>query len=356
VRTTARITAQPSADSIVRATARASSTPVRDAASPSPDLTAHRSPAPRGLGALRPVLLGAAVAALLIWPVPGFAALLAGLVGAALLGSPSWSARGSQTLLKVCVVALGAGLDLGVVLRAGADGFSTAALTLGVALAVGALLAKVLRVDRETAILVTLGTAICGGSAIAAAAPVLRARPGSIGVAIGIVFLLNAVALIVFPALGAAFGLSAESYGLWCALAIHDTSSVVGAAASGGPEALEIATVTKLARALWILPVCAVLSIAIARREPGTKGGRLPRVPLFIVLFVGAAALVSLVPALAPAGQVVAGAGRHGLTVALFAIGLSITPAALRSMNWRQLALGLGLWIVLGAVALALVA
>jgi uncharacterized integral membrane protein (TIGR00698 family) len=257
--------------------------------------------------------------------------------------------------LKASVVALGAGLDLALVLSVGAAGFGTSLVTLTVAIAAGLVLARVLRIERDTALLVTVGTAICGGSAIAAAAPVLRARPASVGIAIGVVFLLNAVALVLFPVLGDVFDLAPAAFGEWCALAIHDTSSVVGAAATHGPEALEVATVAKLARSLWIVPVCLALALFAAPKPAEGERRRYGKPPVFVFAFVAAAALVTFVPALAQAGDMVASVGRRGLVLALFALGLSIDRATLRQLGARHLGLGVALWIALAAVALALV-
>ncbi|MEZ5979028.1 MAG: putative sulfate exporter family transporter [Planctomycetota bacterium] len=323
------------------------------ATSPALPAPARRRPfAGLGPGPGRALLVAAALLCV-VQPVPGFAALLGGALVALVADVPAFAQKAGKQLLAWSIVALGFGTDLAVVARTGLDGVGAAAITLAVAFATGLLLSRVLRIDREVALLVTVGTAICGGSAIAAAAPVLRARSSSIGVALGVVFLLNAVALVLFPAIGDALGLDAHAFGRWCALAIHDTSSVVGAAAHRGTESLEIATVTKLARSLWIVPICFALSFAVQRPE-GEKR-RVPRPPLFIVLFVAAAGLVALFPALAVPGHTVAAGGRRGLTLALFTIGLGLTPASLRAVGGRNLALGVGLWVALGAVSLALV-
>ena len=340
-----------------------------------PMLSAMESPAARSpFAAFRlaaVVLVGLACA---WWPVPGFVALLAGGAIAAAGWAPRASHAAGQWLLKGSVVALGAGIDLSLVVRAGIDGLGAAAATLGAALLAGVLLAKWLKIERDAAWLITVGTAICGGSAIAAAAPVLRAKPAAVGVAIGVVFLLNAVALLLFPWLGARLGLDAAQFGEWCALAIHDTSSVVGAAATRGHEALELATVMKLGRSLWIVPVCIGLAFVPeaaasgaatsgAAASGGARSGgadslerlrRRPiwlRPPLFVLAFVAAAALVALLPALAPIGQSIAALGKRGLIVALFAVGLSIDRATLRTLQWRHLGLGIALWGLLAAVA-----
>ncbi len=305
--------------------------------------------APRNLG----LLLGAL--ACLALPVPGFVALLLGALLAWGHDVPTFVPRAGKQLLMASVVALGAGTRLDVLLKTGLSGLGTALITLTVAFAAGLLLARWLRIERDVALLITVGTAICGGSAIAAAAPALRARPSSVGVALGVVFLLNAIALFVFPWLGQALGLDAQAFGEWCALAIHDTSSVVGAAATHGDGALEVATVTKLARSLWILPVCLALSFVPARGIETGKRRAFPRPPLFVLAFVALAALVALVPALEEPGRLLAAGGRRCLVLALFSMGLSLTPASLRAASGRILVLGLSLWLLLGGVALALV-
>lgn len=323
----------------------------------------HRSPSlPKWLCGAALAGVGVACAA---WPVPGFVAVLLGGGFAALGVAPRGSHAAAQWLLKGSVVALGFGLDLAQVVRVGVAGVEAAAATLAIALVVGALLARWLKIERDAGWLITVGTAICGGSAIAAAAPVLRAKPAAVGVAVGVVFLLNAVALLLFPWLGEALGLKPAQFGEWCALAIHDTSSVVGAAATRGSEALELATVMKLGRSLWIVPVCVGLAFL---PEPGaaavTASGGAQRLrqrpvwmrpPLFVVAFVLAAASIALLPQLAPLGQQCAALGKRGLVLALFAVGLSIDRATLRTLRWRHLGLGVALWLLLAAVALQFV-
>lgn len=288
--------------------------------------------------------------------VPSFGALALGAGLALSQRSPlldvKRSAKLGNKLMKASIVAMGAGMNLGVVLEVGVDGLATTAVTLSIALLLGYAVGRVLGVGWQIATLVTVGTAICGGSAIAAMAPVIRARPGHVGVALGVVFLLNAVALFLFPLLGTWLEMDPVLFGRWSALAIHDTSSVVGAAAAHGPEALEIATVTKLARALWILPVVLIADWIRRRVSVSPDEGGQPSVPLFILLFVGCATLVSLLPALQPAGMELAGIGRRGLVVALFFIGLGFTRDTVKSIGARPMVLGLALWVSLGVGSL----
>jgi uncharacterized integral membrane protein (TIGR00698 family) len=291
--------------------------------------------------------------------LPSIAALALGAAMGLALGAPTWAHATGQRLLKLGVIGLGAGLDLGYVVRAGLNGLGTTCLTLFGTLALGAWLARRFRVGGDLGTLITVGTAICGGSAIAAAAPALRARGEDVGVALAVVFALNAAALVVFPFVGHTLGLDPLVFARWCALAIHDTSSVVAAAATFGPEALELATVTKLARALWIVPVVFALGWLRARRAraagQGVTDAAGPQFPVFILGFVGAAALVSFVPTLAPIGEHVANAARRVLLLALFVLGLGTSASTLRNVGARPLVLGLTLWAAVSAASLALV-
>jgi uncharacterized integral membrane protein (TIGR00698 family) len=217
-------------------------------------------------------------------------------------------------------------------------------------------LGRWLRVERQTSLLITTGTSICGGSAIAAVGPAIGARSEAMGVSLATVFLLNAVALYLFPAIGHALGLSQHQFAIWAAVAIHDTSSVVGAAASYGSVALEQATVLKLARALWILPMT-VVAAAVARRRGAREGAAPPiAVPWFIGLFVLAAvARSSLPPAAEPALDAAARAARWLLVVTLFLIGAGLSRATLRAVGLRPMLQGLLLWLVVGGLSLLVV-
>jgi uncharacterized integral membrane protein (TIGR00698 family) len=283
--------------------------------------------------------------------------LLLGLLVALSAGNPylPWTRKATGHLLALAVIGLGAGMDLRVVARVGAHGIFYTAAGIATALALAALLTRALRVERNTGILIGVGTAICGGSAIAAMVPVLRPKEHEVSVALGTVFLLNAVALFVFPPIGHLAGLSDAQFGLWSALAIHDTSSVVGAAVAWGGKAVEIATTVKLARALWIVP----LTFAVAawhRRTQGETGQGKPRRPWFIAGFVAAAALVTYLPALQGAGNVVSAVARQALVVTLFLIGSNLTRAALQEVGVRPLAEGVLLWIAVAGLSLAAIA
>jgi uncharacterized integral membrane protein (TIGR00698 family) len=288
--------------------------------------------------------------------VPAAAALASGAAVALTLGNPLSRRTGplARRLLPAAVVGLGGAMDLAQVARAGARGAGYTVVSIAATLALGWLLARRLGVDRRTGALVAVGTAICGGSAIAAAAPVVGADERETSVALGTVFLLNSVALLVFPPVGHLAGLGEPAFGLWAALAIHDTSSVVGAALQYGPVATTVATTVKLARALWIVPVTLGLGLAIRRRggEAGRRGGR---PPWFILGFLLVAAAATFAPGLAPAGHAAAAVARQAMVLTLFLVGLGLSRASLRAVGLRPLLLGLLLWSLAAAGTLAAV-
>lgn len=289
--------------------------------------------------------------ALTPWASGGLA-LVAGIAFALLWGTPRPAqVKQWQTwLLQASVVGLGAGMDLGVVAKVGASGigqtFVSLALTLGVAL----VLAKALSTERTTSLLIGVGTAICGGSAIAAVAPAIGAKSHQSSVALAVVFLLNAAALVLFPRIGHAVGLSEEDFGLWSALAIHDTSSVVGATLQYGPTALAVGTTVKLVRALWIVP----LTLLLARYWPKDEGAKTgpSKKPYFIGGFVLMAALATWVPGLSAPGALVAQGARHVLVATLFLVGAGVSRETLRQVGARPLVLGVVLWALVGTATL----
>jgi uncharacterized integral membrane protein (TIGR00698 family) len=253
--------------------------------------------------------------------------------------------RLSKFLLQASVVCLGFGMNLAQVVRVGKSGFLYTAIGITFALSLGLLLGWVLRVGKIQSFLISAGTAICGGSAIAALGPVTGASEEAMAVSMGTVFVLNSVALFLFPAIGGAMHLSQTQFGLWAALAIHDTSSVVGAAAKYGAVALAIGTTVKLARALWIVPL--TLGVAAVKRS-----GAKVRLPWFILLFVLAAVMNSYVPWLKFAYPELARLGRLGLAVTLFLIGTGITRQTIRQVGARPLVQGVLLWIVTASLSL----
>ena len=288
---------------------------------------------------------------------PAAAAQVGGALLALTLGNPlqgrtrAWS----QRLLPLSVVGLGADMNLRMVAKAGLHGLGYTALSLVIVLALGWWLARLLKVERDAGLLISVGTAICGGSAIAAVAPVLRAKEHEITVALATVFLLNAAALVLFPTIGHAFGLSQEAFGLWSALAIHDTSSVVGAGLAYGPRALEVATTVKLARALWIVPLTLAIGWLVARRGETAPDAPPLKKPWFIGGFLVMAALVTFVPALQGPGHLVAIAARRMLVLTLFLIGAGLSREALRRVGLRPLLQGLLLWLIVAALGLGAV-
>jgi uncharacterized integral membrane protein (TIGR00698 family) len=261
---------------------------------------------------------------------------------------PHLSRNAARILLQVSVVALGFGMDLHEVLRAGRSGFIYTALGISFSLIVGLMLGKFLRIGGNASYLITAGTAICGGSAIAAIGPILRADDEEMAVSLGTVFILNSIALLTFPPIGNVLHLTQSQFGLWAALAIHDTSSVVGAAAKYGAQALVVGTTVKLARALWIVPL-ALVTAAVKHSKT-----RVP-LPWFILFFCLAAVVNTYVPAFANLDRWAFNAGRLGLTATLFLIGTGISIATLKSVGWRPLLQGVLLWIMVAAVTLYLI-
>jgi uncharacterized integral membrane protein (TIGR00698 family) len=263
----------------------------------------------------------------------------------------------ARILLQVCVVALGFGMNLHEVLKAGRSGFVYTALGISFALLVGLALGRTLQVRGNSSFLITAGTAICGGSAIAAIGPILHADDEEMSVSLGTVFILNSVALLIFPPIGGALHLSQSQFGLWAALAIHDTSSVVGAAAKYGPQALVIGTTVKLARALWIVPLAlatAAIKRSKSKKETESKvlGESTIQYPWFILFFCFAAILNTYVPAISALSHSVFGLGRLGLTATLFLIGTGISRATLKEVGWRPLLQGVLLWAAVGITSL----
>lgn len=280
-------------------------------------------------------------------------ALVAGGVIAFFLGNVYPTKNYTHRLLTWSVVGLGAGMNLHDVLAAGARGIGYAALSIACVLIMGTCLRRLLKVDPDTGLLMTFGTAICGGSAIAALTPVIRAKPHAVSVALGAVFLLNALALVTFPWIGHALGMSERAFGLWSALAIHDTSSVVGATVSYGPIAAQVGTTVKLARALWIVPL--VVLIGLFRKNRAETSASKPRRPWFILGFLLAAALVTWVPVLQPAGNVVAALSKRALVLTIFFIGLGFSRDALREVGARPFFLAVLLWVLTSTLSLGAV-
>lgn len=278
-------------------------------------------------------------------------ALLLGLIVAQTIAHPflKWNKKATTLLLQVSVVGLGFGMNIHTAMEAGRQGILFTILSIGGTLLLGFLLSKLLKIDRQTSHLISCGTAICGGSAIAAVAPIVKASEQQISVALGTVFILNSVALFLFPFIGEQLSLTQMQFGLWSAIAIHDTSSVVGAAAKYGEEALQVATTVKLARALWIIPIA--IGTSFLFRSRGAK----VVIPYFIGWFIVAMLLNTYVPQLHPIAPYLVWLAKAGLTLTLFLIGAGLSRKTLAAVGAKPLLQGVILWIVISAAALWMV-
>src|SRR5690554_4482124 len=275
-------------------------------------------------------------------------ALVGGFLFSYFLGHPFLTLNGKAVswLLKVAVVGLGFGMNLSETFKAGKDGFILTVFSIGITLALGYFLGRLLKMDRKGSHLISSGTAICGGSAIAAVSPVIKASEKDISISLGVIFLLNSIALIVFPPLGHLLGLSQHQFGLWCAIALHDTSSVVGAAYAFGDEALKVATTVKLARALWIIPL-ALLSVYLFKGK-----GKSVKIPYFIFLFVLAIILNSYLPIPETITTSITSISKSLLVLTLFLIGAGLSIDKIKSAGWKPMILGFTLWIFISVSAL----
>jgi uncharacterized integral membrane protein (TIGR00698 family) len=258
----------------------------------------------------------------------------------------------AKLLLQASVVALGFGMNLKQVVHAGQSGFVYTAISISCAMFVGLLFGALLKVAGKASFLITAGTAICGGSAIAAISPITGADEEEISVSMGTVFVLNSVALLIFPAIGHFLHLSQNQFGLWSALAIHDTSSVVGAAAKYGNQALAVGTTVKLARALWIVPVSLLAAVYMARSGHSYKEAKV-KIPWFIFLFCLAAAAATYLPRFAAQYGTLSHLGKAGLTATLFLIGTSLSKKTLQQVGARPFLQGVSLWVIVAGVSLA---
>jgi len=275
-------------------------------------------------------------------------ALLMGLIVALFIGHPyaHLNQKATSKLLQLSVIGLGFGMNVHSALRAGKEGILFTVASIFGTLILGFLLGKLFKIEKKTSYLISAGTAICGGSAIAAVSPVLKAEEKQISVALGTIFILNSLALFLFPPIGHALGLTQQQFGLWSAIAIHDTSSVVGAASKYGAQALEVATTVKLARALWIIPVAFLSAFLFKNRESKIE------IPYFIGWFVVAMAVNTYVPLVQQFGHYMVAIAKAGLTLTLFLIGSGLSRAVLWSVGVKPLIQGVLLWIVISAAAL----
>lgn len=275
-------------------------------------------------------------------------ALFLGLIFAQFIGHPylHLNKKITTNLLQFSVVGLGFGMNLQTAMKAGSEGLAFTIASIAGTLILGALLGRWLNIERKTSHLISSGTAICGGSAIAAVGPVLQAEEEHMSVALGIVFILNSIALFLFPPIGHMLHLTQHQFGLWAAIAIHDTSSVVGAATSYGEEALSIATAVKLTRALWIIPLALGTALVFKSGQQKIKW------PYFIGYFVIATAINTYVPVVQEIAPYVVKLARAGLTATLFLIGAGLSKKVLRSVGVKPFIQGVILWIVISVSAL----
>ena len=277
--------------------------------------------------------------------------LFIGLVFALLCGQayPTFNKNISKKLLQYSVIGLGFGMNLQASLASGKEGMLFTIISVIGTLLIGMFIGcKILKLNRNTSYLISSGTAICGGSAIAAVGPIIKAKDTDMSMALATVFILNAIGLFLFPALGHWLGLSQQEFGTWAAIAIHDTSSVVGAGAAYGEEALQVATTIKLTRALWIIPLALVTSV-IFRSE-----GKKISIPWFILFFIVAMLINTYLLADYPKiGKFIAGIARKGLIITMFFIGASLSVDVIKSVGIRPLLQGILLWIIISAASLA---
>ena len=275
-------------------------------------------------------------------------ALLLGVFLVNLFGNPfvAFNHRAITFLLQFSVVGLGFGMNAAAAVSAGKEGLLLTIFSIFSTLIFGTLLGKWFGTDKKTSHLISCGTAICGGSAIAAISPVIKSNENQTSIALGVIFILNSIALFAFPFIGHQLDLSQKEFGLWCAIAIHDTSSVVGAANKYGAEALQIATTVKLARALWIIPISVVTAVIFKNKNSRIK------IPYFIGLFILAMLLNTYVPAISFIAPQVVTIAKIGLTITLFLIGATLNINTLKSVGVKPLLQGVFLWIFIAALSL----
>ncbi len=250
-------------------------------------------------------------------------------------------------LLQFSVVGLGFGMNASSAISAGKEGFLLTVFSIFSTLVFGTLLGKWLKTEKKTSHLISCGTAICGGSAIAAISPVIKSNENQTSIALGVIFILNSIALFIFPFIGHQLDLSQRDFGVWCAIAIHDTSSVVGAANKYGAEALQVATTVKLARALWIIPISILTAVIFKNKNSKIK------IPYFIGLFILAMLFNTYVPATAIIAPGIVSIAKIGLTITLFLIGATLNINALKSVGVKPLLQGVFLWVFIAGLGLA---
>lgn len=296
------------------------------------------------------ISLGAA--SLLVSPA---IALFVGLVFSLTLGQvyASASSKISSKLLKAAVVGLGFGMNLVESLKSSSEGMIFTIFSVSIVMVVGSIVARWMKIERKAGYLISAGTAICGGSAIAAIAPVIKAKANDTSISLAVIFTLNAVAMVVFPTIGEMLGLSQGEFGMWSAIAIHDTSAVVCAAQAYGEEALQIATTVKLSRALWIIPLSFV-SLALFKKENGGEGGKIS-IPWFILLFVVAMVINTYLPINETLSVVIKDVSHRALSLTLFLIGSMLSVERVKSAGFKPILLGISLWFTISTISLAVI-
>ena len=278
-------------------------------------------------------------------------ALFVGILFSLIIGNPypKLTKKASKYMLQISVVGLGFGMNLHESLQAGKEGMIYTIISVIGVMVLGVFIGKMLKINRKNSYLISSGTAICGGSAIAAVAPVIDADDNDTSLALITIFVLNAIALFIFPMIGEALELTQQQFGTWAAIAIHDTSSVVGAGAAYGDEALKVATTIKLTRALWIIPL-AFISAFVFR----TKGKR-ATIPWFIILFVVAMLINTYLPLPQLLTENVTYVAKKLLTITLFLIGAGLSVSALKKVGVKPLLLGIILWVIISVATLIVV-
>ncbi len=275
-------------------------------------------------------------------------ALLIGFVIAQTIGHPfiHLNQKATGWLLKISVIGLGFGMNLHHAIAAGKEGLIFTIFSITITLLLGWLLGKWFKIDWKTSFLISSGTAICGGSAIAAVSSIVKADEKQMSVALGTIFILNSLALLIFPSIGHWLNMTQHQFGLWCAIAIHDTSSVVGAAAKYGQEALQIATTVKLERALWIIPLCLVTAFFVKGESKKIN------IPYFIGLFIVAMCLSTYFPEYKIQYSFIEAAAKKGLTVTLLLIGAGLSLKTMKSVGVKPLVQGVLLWLFISVISI----
>ncbi len=271
-------------------------------------------------------------------------ALFTGLIFALVfpMPYPKFNKKASKYLLQASVVGLGFGMNVNESLKSGAEGMMFTIISVFAVMTFGVMIGYWMHINRKTAYLISSGTAICGGSAIAAVGPVVKASDHEMAVSLGVIFMLNAIALFIFPPMGHIFGMTQEQFGTWAAIAIHDTSSVVGAGAAYGQEALKIATLVKLTRALWIIPL-ALITMMLFRDKTAKIS-----IPWFIFMFIGAMLVNTYVDLPHWLTSTLVYIAHKGLVLTLFFIGAGLSVAAIKKVGVKPLVLAVALWVIIG--------